>query len=78
MASLVDQVLNVLPNEKKYGLVREAKKENVTPESEREAERGVWESIKEYAGMALDFYKDHKVEIHAVVSAIMTFLGKKK
>lgn len=77
LASLVDQVVNVLPNAKKYGLVREAKKENVTPESEREAERGVWESIKEYAGMAFDFYKDHKVEIHAVVATILKFFGKK-
>lgn len=78
LAGLVDQIVNVLPNDKKFGVVREAKKENVTPESEREAERGVWESIKEYAGKAYDFYKDNKEAIHTVIGAIISFFAKKK
>ncbi len=78
LSTLVDQIVNVLPNEKKFGVVREAKKENVTPESEREAERGVWESIKEYAGKAFDFYKENKEVIHSVIQGIFSIFSKKK
>lgn len=78
LSALVDQIVNVLPNDKKFGVVREAKKENVTPESEREAERGFWESIKEYAGKAYEFYKENKEAIHTAVKVIWSFLTKKK
>jgi len=77
LSALVDQIVNVLPNDKKFGVVREAKKENVTPESEREAERGIWESIKEYAGKAYQFYKDNKEAIHTVAAVFWSFFKKK-
>ncbi|KAF7962280.1 hypothetical protein AWV80_23370 [Cupriavidus sp. UYMU48A] len=72
------QIVNTLPNEKKFGVVREAKEENVTPESMREAERGIWESIKEAAGKVYEFYKENKETIHTVVFAIWSFFTKKK
>ena len=82
LPALVAEIVNTLPNEKKFGVVREAKKENVSKESEREAERGIWEAIKDFAGKAHDFYREHKEVIHTVVSAIWTAFmsgkGKKK
>ncbi|MGC2970421.1 GTPase family protein [Paraburkholderia aspalathi] len=78
LSALVDQIVNTLPNEKKFGVVREAKKENVTPESEREAERGVWEAIKEFAGKAYELYKENKEAIHTIVAAIWSIFTKKK
>jgi len=78
LSALVHQIVNTLPNEKKFGVVREAKKENVTPESEREAERGIWEAIKEFAGKAYEVYKENKETIHTVVAAIWAIFTKKK
>lgn len=77
LSALVDQIVSVLPNDKKFGVVREAKKENVTPESEREAERGFWEAVKGYAGKAYAFYKENKEVIHTAVAAIWSLFKKK-
>lgn len=73
LSNLVGQIVNTLPNEKKFGVVREAKKENVTRESEREAERGVWEAIKDFAGKTYEFYQENKTAIHAAVAAVWKF-----
>lgn len=78
LTALVDQIVNTLPNEKKFGVVREAKKENVTRESERAAERGVWESIKDFAGKAYEVYRENKEAIHTVVSAIWSFFTRRR
>ncbi|WP_083294591.1 GTPase family protein [Burkholderia plantarii] len=78
LAALVQHIVNTLPNEKKFGVVREAKKENVTRESEREAERGIWEAIKEFAGKAYEVYKENKETIHTIVAAIWSIFAKKK
>lgn len=78
LSALVEQIVNTLPNAKKFGLIREAKKENVTQKSEREAERGFWEEIKEYAVKAYDFYKDNKETINGAIIAIWSFFTKKK
>lgn len=78
LAALVQNIVNTLPNEKKFGVVREAKKENVTQESEREAERGIWEAIKEFAGKAYEIYKANQKTIHTAVAAIWSIFFKKK
>lgn len=78
LSDLVHEIVNSLPNEKKFGVVREAIKENVTRESEREAERGLWESIKEFASKAYQFYKENKELIHKTATAIWALLSKQR
>lgn len=78
LVGLVDQIVSTLPNEKKYGIIREAKEENVSKESTREAERGIWESVKGFFGAAIDFYKENKEAVHTVVAAVWSFFAKKK
>lgn len=62
LKSLVDRVVEVLPNEKKYSFTREAKDENVSSEARFVAEKGIWESVKEMAGDAWDTVKDKVIE----------------
>lgn len=59
---LVDLIVEVLPNEKKFSFAREAKEDNVSSESREKAERGVWDSIKDFAGDAWDTVKDTVVD----------------
>ncbi|HBP6668259.1 MULTISPECIES: GTPase family protein [Pseudomonas] len=59
---LVDLIVEVLPNEKKFSFAREAKEDNVSNESRQKAERGVWDSIKDFAGDAWDTVKDQVVD----------------
>lgn len=78
LVALVENVVNILPNGKKFGFIREAKKENVSIESTKEAERGVWEIIKEYAGKIGDFYTKNKSAIHSVIGVLWKLYTKKK
>lgn len=63
LKELVELIVQVLPNEKKYSFTREAKQENVSEEARIVAEKGVWDSIKEFAGEAWDSAKEKIVEI---------------
>ena len=63
LVDLVARVVEVLPNEKKYSFTREAKEENVSEEAARNAEKGVFDHIKEYAGKAWDAVKDVVVPV---------------
>jgi len=63
IVELVEKIVEVLPNEKKYSFAREAKEENVSKETITKAEKGVWDSIKEVAGDAYDVVKDVVVDI---------------
>ena len=69
LVELIDMVVEVLPNEKKYSFVREAKDENVSNEAKEEAKKGIleeikelveenWEEIKYVAKIAKDIVKD--------------------
>lgn len=58
LQSLVDRVVEALPNEKKYSFTREAKQENVSEKARITAEKGIWDSIKKVAGNAWDSIKD--------------------
>lgn len=63
LVELVNRVVEVLPNEKKYSFTREAKEENVSEEAARNAEKGVFDHIKEIAGKAWDAVKDVVVPV---------------
>lgn len=63
LSTLVELVVDALPNEKKYSFTREAKEENVSQEARKSAERGIWDSVKEMAGGAWDAVKDKAAEV---------------
>ena len=63
LVELVNRVVEVLPNEKKYSFTRETKEGNVSEEAARNAEKGVFDHIKEYAGKAWDAVKDVVVPV---------------
>ncbi|SAK51243.1 GTPase Era [Caballeronia catudaia] len=63
LTSLVDLIVEALPNEKKYAFTREAKEENVSEEARISAEKGIWESIKDFAGEAWDTLKPLVVDV---------------
>lgn len=58
LATLVEVVVKALPKEKKYAFVREAKESVVNEASAAEAERGLWDTVKEVAGHMWDSVKD--------------------
>ncbi|QDX22493.1 GTP-binding protein [Pandoraea pnomenusa] len=62
LQNLVDLVVEVLPNEKKFSFTREAKEENVSTEARKAAEKGIWDSVKDFAGEAWDTVKDKVVD----------------
>ena len=74
LKSLVELVVEALPNEKKYSFTREAKEENVSPQARINAEKGIIDFIKETAGDAWDFVKD---KVADVVIASATVIAKK-
>lgn len=65
LVELVNKIVEILPNEKKYAFTREAKEENVSEEARKGAEKGIWDSVKEIAGDAWDTVKD--VAVNAIV-----------
>lgn len=63
LKELVELVVAELPNEKKYSFTRETKEENVSEEARKSAEKGIWDSVKEFAGEAWDVVKEQAVSI---------------
>lgn len=63
LKELVELVVEVLPNEKKYSFTREAKEENVSEKARVSAEKGTWDSIKEWAGERWEEIKEPVKEI---------------
>ena len=61
LKELVERIVEVLPNEKKYAFTREAKAENVTEAARVSAEKGILDHIKEVAGVVWDEVKDSAV-----------------
>lgn len=77
LKELVDLVVEALPNEKKFSFTREAKQENVSEEARKGAEKGIWDSVKEFAGEAWDSVKDKVVDvIIASAPKIISTVGK--
>lgn len=59
----MERIIEVLPNEKKYSVYREANEEIKTENMEKTAEIGMWESIKDWAGDAWDSAKEVIAEV---------------
>ena len=80
LVELVDLVVEVLPNEKKYSFAREAKEENLSEKSRASAEKGTWDSIKEWAGEQWESIKNPVKEllISAASTAVKKILDKWK
>ena len=45
LAELVEKIVAILPNEKKWSFTREAKQENVSQQAWQSSSQGLWESI---------------------------------
>lgn len=58
LVELVNKVVEVLPNGKKYSFTRETKEENVSEEAAKNAEKGIFDHIKETIGEAWEYVKD--------------------
>ncbi|WP_169737817.1 GTPase family protein [Curvibacter gracilis] len=63
LIGLVDLIVEVLPNEKKYSITREANDVVVSSEARFGAEKGIWDAVKEMAGDAWDVVKERASEI---------------
>lgn len=74
LTELVSTVVKVLPNEKKFAFTREAKEENVSEEAQMEAEKGIWDHVKEKVGNAVDFIMDDVVDV--VVESAKKYVPK--
>lgn len=59
----MEKIIEILPNEKKYSVYREANENIKTEKMEETAERGMWESVKEWAGEAWETTKEIVAEI---------------
>ncbi|PWV64590.1 GTPase family protein [Plasticicumulans acidivorans] len=63
LVELVNKVVDILPNEKKYSFTREAKEETVSEEAAKNAEIGIFEEIKKKAGETWDYIKYEATDI---------------
>jgi small GTP-binding protein len=63
LVELVNKIVEILPNDKKYSFTREAKEENVSEEAAKTAEIGIFEAIKEKAGDVWEFVKHEIADI---------------
>lgn len=69
LTALVDKIVEIVPKEKRASIVREAESETVSKRAAESAEKGTWETLKEWAGDAFEAIKD---------AAIPIFLGAAK
>jgi uncharacterized protein len=53
LTTLIEKIVRFLPAEKKYGIAREAHAKNVSPKALKDAERGLWDTVKHYAEKAV-------------------------
>ncbi|MFH4804574.1 GTPase [Vibrio diabolicus] len=63
LVELMDKVVEVLPNEKKFAFTREANEEYVSTEATLEAERGILDYIKDFCGEAYEAVKDNVIDV---------------
>jgi len=74
ISEAMETIIDILPKEKKYALYREAGEEIKTEKMAESAEKGVWDTVKEWTGEAWDSVKDVVAE---VVAATVVAAGKK-
>ncbi|ENU2135056.1 GTPase family protein [Salmonella enterica] len=73
ISEIMERIVDILPKEKKYSLYREAGEDVKTVKMARTAEKGIWDTVKEYAGEAWDSVKDVVVD---VIAETMTSVGR--
>ncbi|HRN45283.1 MAG TPA: 50S ribosome-binding GTPase [Flavobacterium sp.] len=78
LTKLMDTLVEVLPKEKKYSVVREAVEEVKSEEAEAKAEKGIWETVKEFAGDAWDSAKEVVAEVIVATASNVIKKGWKK
>ena len=78
LTKLMDTLVEVLPKEKKYSVVREAVEEVKSVETEAKAEKGVWDTVKEFAGEAWDSAKEIVAEVIVETASSVIKKGWKK
>ena len=78
LTQLMDTLVEVLPKEKKYSVVREAVEEVKSEETEAKAEKGVWDTVKEFAGEAWDSAKEIVAEVIVETASSVIKKGWKK
>ncbi|KHT34481.1 GTPase family protein [Pectobacterium carotovorum] len=74
ISEAMETIIDTLPKEKKYAFYREAGEDIKTEKMAEAAEKGVWDSVKEWAGEAWDSVKDVAVE---VATEVLISVGKK-
>ena len=70
MIELVERIVDILPNEKKYSFAREALEENVSEETIRKVENGFFNALKEKFSNVFEFVKNDLQDI--VLTALST------
>ena len=63
LVELVNKVVEILPNEKKFSFTREATEEVVSEKAARSAEKGILDVVKQKAGEAWDYIKYEAADI---------------
>ena len=58
LVHLMDKLVDVLPKEKKFAVIREAQEDVKSQEAQEKGEKGIWDSVKEFAGDVWDNVKD--------------------
>ncbi len=75
MNNLIRKIVEILPNEKKYSFVREAREELVDDEVVEQAERGLWNSVVDFVGRD-NFEKVKNVAIKVATTVGLKYIGK--
>ncbi|GCE83966.1 GTPase family protein [Komagataeibacter diospyri] len=63
VSETLEKIIEILPNEKKYSVFREAKENLKNEKMEENAEKGVWQSVKDWVGNAWNANKELITEI---------------
>ena len=63
LEAVMDAIVDILPKEKKYAVTREAKEEVVSEKAQTEAEKGIWDTVKEIAGDALEAVREFAIDV---------------
>ena len=71
LTALVEKIVKCLPAEKKYGIAREVRPENVSARALKEAEKGVWDTVKDYAATVF------KVALPYIAKTAWKFISKR-
>lgn len=63
LEAVMDAIVDILPKEKKYAVTREAKEEVVSEKAQTEAEKGIWDTVKEIAGDVLEAVREFAIDV---------------